>query len=255
MIAAFLLLGCGGSDGEPRLGVGIQRGTDTTVVTCRAQYCSVQLHHAGWRRISIGVAGDTDDHRHREAHAEISGLRNLRVELGDGTNGLWAFQLAFSDIANLSIVTGDGDDDVRLDSTMVSERVRVTTGGGADFVRVFASEGNLGTDVDTGPGADALEVSSAGSGPARFATGDGDDVVTVERYRSATPLVVDTGSGDDAASVTVYPGSDAGLADTHMRFVGGPGHDRFDVTGTSSDDELQVYEFELAAEGTPNRSR
>lgn len=246
-LAALAMFGCGGSDDGNRLGVGIQHGLDTAVVTCRAQYCSVGLHHVGLRRISIGVAGDTDDHQYASAQLEISGLRNVRVELGDGINGLWAFQLAFSDIANLTIETGDGDDDLRLDTATVSERLTVVSGAGDDTVILFASTGGEATEVDTGAGADVLDLQGWGAAPVHLATGDGHDTVALYGSSPSGPLHLDVGPRDDVASVEVYPPF---CCEEALHLVGGPGDDRLDVT-TASIGPVDAREFENVAVRPP----
>lgn len=221
------MLGCG-SEHDPELDIHLIHSGGNALVVCREAYCHVSLSYAGPSRTYVAVAGDTEDRRNVSKQVEISGLRNVRVELGDGNNGFLAFQLAFAGIENLTIVAGAGDDDLRLSSTTVSDRLTIATGSGADTIVLFAAYGNEATDVDTGPGADTLEVNGWGPGPNRLATGDGDDTVTLYGSSLSGPLLLDTAGGDDLVTAEIYPELFSGAAT--LRLVGGPGFDRLDLT-------------------------
>jgi hypothetical protein len=218
----------------------------------------------------VTVFADTDSDGHADDYlGEYSGVKHIRVSLGNGDDDIRAYGV---DIAghftidggngndrvavsegffgpndlggNVSVDTGDGDDQVYIAGTEIDGKLTIDTGDGSDLVFVgdaFYTDGEVDVDGKTSisAGADDDVVVIGGLdddvrlGDVVLTAGEGDDYVLFRAAYGDTTIEgrtdINLGSGDDYLSV--YEGVGGGSVNFLGNFSadGDAGHDEFDI--------------------------
>jgi hypothetical protein len=207
------------------------------------------------------LGGETDP-------VEVSGIRNIRVNLGDGAD---LVALAGAEVrGNVTVRTGLGDDRVLVgteggaaelagvlpaDATVnVSGSLKISTGAGLDQVAVDGATVSR-LSVDAGEDNDVVSLGSTdalGDLSARLVArhgahinlGDGNDDLNIDQVSTRGALIARGGVGDDTVNATVAEAAvmlvstDGGidgitLADLDVRHLGvhsGEGNDTVNVS-------------------------
>ena len=134
--------------------------------------------------------------------------------------------IAYSELEDLNISLGSGDDFFTIASTHAGTTV-LNTNGGADMVNVVSTAGVL--TVNTGMGSDIVNVLSTGA-VATINTGDDNDMVNIQTIGAA--MMVNAGSGDDTINVgSLAPdmGGNINAISALLTISGGDGSDTLNV--------------------------
>lgn len=145
---------------------------------------------------SLNVLGATGEMDSFIADTSLTVNKHTSINLGTGTNAITLGGTTGTVLfkGNLSLVTGNGSDQILLKSVNVQGNTTITTGNGADLISIIGNSTFTGTTaINTGLGDDRLEIANdnAATGPvtftglATFKTSDGNDTLILGKAVSA----------------------------------------------------------------------
>jgi hypothetical protein len=159
-------------------------------------------------RIGLGAGHDT------LAMSDVSLRGNVSIDTGDGDDNVHigvedmaaGLQLISTDASvnlrgSLHIDTGDDNDEVNIASAAVRGRLRVDTGAGDDMVSLGEAGDPAAGLLGTLPGDVLIDASLHVRGGAHVELGDGDDDFNLSQARIHSFASVDGGIGDDEINV------------------------------------------------------
>ena len=158
-------------------------------------------------------AGDNADRGGELEYHGVDGVANkLSVEVGKNSSA--------------TIVTGGGNDVVKVTTDNGAKSLTLDTGNGADTVTATLSGGDV--NIATGADPDTVNVTLSGTGAAKLGniavdTGDGVDEITVVNNGQAKSATINAGAGDDTIHVDARANGGALTVNT------GLGSDEVDV--------------------------
>lgn len=157
---------------------------------------------------------------------------------GENNGGADVVRIANQEVRNVtSILTGKGDDKVRVEgTTKFGYATEIATGAGADVVRIGDADSNISTGrllaIQTGEGDDRVSLKKVDvKGTLSIRTGDGADSVTLDEVRVRDSIFAMLGAGDDTLRISKTTAARAFL-------FGGLGTD----TLTTSDNSIKRFE-------------
>ena len=171
------LAGCGDSNDDPDDGFSVTYAKGTARIRCSGGDCAV------------GVVFDG-------GFANVGGTRTV-----DGVPTTRF--LLLTQLTNVEIETGAGDDHVQMVDTFIPGTVRIATGPGDDHFDLCDASAAGDTSIDAGDGDDDVSIGPGAYGrQLRVHAGAGDDVVRLQSLFVRGDLRADGDDGVDEVNIT-----------------------------------------------------